>query len=144
MQGYAMFDQELNSEQQHISAIFQRLCEVYQVTNNTELEQALALTQGYSKKCIQSAIVPYEVIDKASKHAQVSFDYLLSGKKDNLIKLEGPLLQAINNGLLKSIKKMSIAGLIKGENQTQDALKQLADIQVKQIKNELKLQSQIK
>ena len=73
-----------------------------------------------------------------------SFDFVLNGHNQNTMTLDGDLLQAVNNGIIKSIKKLSTAGLIKGDNQTQEALNQLAKIQVKQIENEIKIQSQIK
>ncbi|MCF7498954.1 MULTISPECIES: hypothetical protein [unclassified Pseudoalteromonas] len=139
-----MFNYKLNTEQQRISEIFQRLCKLCEVKNNTELENYLSLKSGFCEHCIDSATPPYEVIDTACKMTDTSFDFVLNGHNQNTMTLDGDLLQAVNNGIIKSIKKLSTAGLIKGDNQTQEALNQLAKIQVKQIENEIKIQSQIK
>lgn len=143
-QGHAMFNQTLSAKQQHVSDIFKRLCMLCQVQNNAELERHLSLTSGFCEQNIDLATVPYELIDRVAKTAQVSFDSLLNGNDQSTIALEGPVLKAVSNGIIKSIKKLSMAGLIKGENQTQEALSQLAEIQLKQIEKELKIQSQVK
>lgn len=139
-----MFNQTLSTEQQHVSDIFMRLCTLCQVQNNLELEQHLSLQLGFCEQSIKLATVPYELIDKLAKASEVSFDSLLNGSNQTTAALDGPVLQAVSNGIIKSIKKLSMAGLIKGENQTQEALSQLADIQLKQIAKELKIQSQVK
>jgi hypothetical protein len=144
VQGHAMFNQTLSTEQQHVSDIFMRLCTLCQVQNNLELEQHLSLQLGFCEQSIELATVPYELIDKLAKASEVSFDSLLNGSNQTTAVLDGPVLQAVSNGIIKSIKKLSMAGLIKGENQTQEALSQLADIQLKQIAKELKIQSQVK
>ncbi len=144
VQGHAMFNPTLSTEQQHVSDIFKRLCTLCQVKNNTELEQHLSLELGFCEQSIKSALVPYQLIDKTAKTAQVSFDSLLNGYPLDTLTLDGAVLQAVNNGIIKSIKKLSMAGLIKGENHTHEALRQLADIQLKQIVQELKIQSQAK
>lgn len=139
-----MFNQTLSTEQQHVSDIFMRLCTLCQVQNNLELEQYLSLQRGFCEQSIELATVPYELIDEVAKASEVSFDSLLNGNNQTTATLDGPVLEAVSNGIIKSIKKLSMAGLIKGENQTQEALSQLADIQLKQIAKELKIQSQVK
>lgn len=139
-----MFNQTLSTEQQHVSDIFMRLCTLCQVQNILELEQHLSLQRGFCEQSIELAAVPYELIDKVAKASEVSFDSLLNGNNQTTATLDGPVLEAVSNGIIKSIKKLSMAGLIKGENQTQEALSQLADIQLKQIAKELKIQSQVK
>ena len=144
MQGHAMFNQTLSAEQQHVSDIFMRLCKLCEVQNNDELEQHLSLKPGFCVQSIKLASVPYQLIDKVAKATQVSFDSLLNGYEHKTLALDGPLLEAVISGIIKSIKKLSIAGLIKGDNQTQEALSQLAEIQLEQIEKELKIQSQVK
>lgn len=139
-----MFDQSLSTEQQHVSNIFKRLCAEYNVQNNAELEHHLSLQSGFSEHCIFSATIPYSLIDKTSKATHVSFDYLLNGQNQHTVQLSNHQLKAIKNGIIKSIKKMSMAGLIKGENHNQETLGELAEIHVEQIENELKIQSQVK
>lgn len=143
-QGHAMFNQTLSTEQQHVSDIFKRICTLCKVQNYAELESHLSLTSGFCEQSIEVAAVPYELIDNVAKASEVSFDSLLNGSEQTIVTLDGALLQAVSNGIIKSIKKLSMAGLIKGDNHTHEALSQLADIQLKQIKNELKIQSQVK
>ncbi|MEZ7277203.1 helix-turn-helix domain-containing protein [Pseudoalteromonas sp. 68 DY56-GL68] len=131
-----MFKKKLTQEQLNVSAIFERLCAVYQVKNNANLEKLLDLSSAYCTTRIKRASIPYDLIDQAARTTGASYDHILYGTPIKNISLSD--LDIIENGLLKGLLGLQAGGFIESSHSFTD-LKSMAQLPLKAIETELSL-----